>query len=122
MGVKILIVDDEKEILDSLKVALEFEGFEIDIADGPNKALQLVDRHFYPIVLTDIAMLDMTGIELLKIIKQKTPLCNVIMMTGQSTLDRVVDAIESGASDYLLKPFDDLDLVLDILKITVERV
>lgn len=122
MGIKILIVDDEKDILGSLKIALEFEDFEVDTADSPNKALQMIEKHNYPIVLTDIAMPEMTGIALLQKIKRKNPLCNVIMMTGQSTLDRVVEAIESGAADYLLKPFDDMDLILDIIRMTVARV
>ncbi len=122
MNIKILIVDDECEILESLKNALEFEAFEVDTAKSVTEALKLIDKNYYAIILTDIAMPGETGLDLLKVVKQKNPLCNVIMMTGQSTFDRVVDAISAGACDYLLKPLIDMELTINILKITAERV
>ncbi len=122
MKFKILIVDDEIEIINTLTRYLELdEHYEIDSVTDPAKALEKVNRDKVHIVLTDIMMPGMNGIELLEKIRIIDGLSQVIMMTAFSTIDRVVECLENGANDYILKPFDDLAEVQNIIDVTAGK-
>ncbi len=122
MKFKILIVDDEIEIINTLTRYLELdEHYEIDSVTDPAKALEKVNRDKVHIVLTDIMMPGMNGIELLEKIRVIDGLSQVIMMTAFSTIDRVVECLEKGANDYILKPFDDLAEVQNIIDVTAAK-
>ena len=121
---RLLIVDDEEEILQMLRRNLELEGYEVTLATGPLDALELMKTELFNLILTDIKMPGMNGVELLQEIKKINPLANVIMMTGYSSMTYVVDCLGSGAVDYFTKPFNDLELIitaLDQAKTRVER-
>ncbi len=106
MEIKIMVVDDEEEILNLLRKYLEKAGFNnVVTINDPEKALELMQKELYKIVLLDIRMPKMDGIELLQKIKDINPLCNIIMVTAYSDLNNVVECIARGAVDFVAKPF-----------------
>jgi len=119
---ELLIVDDEEEILNMLRRNLELEGYEVKTTTKPAEALNLMEKELFNLVLLDIKMPGMSGIELLQELKMINPLANIIMMTGYSSMANVVDCLGSGAMDYFVKPFNDLDLVLQALDQARSRV
>ncbi len=106
---KILIVDDEKDITSTLKRYFAFEGYDVDITNDPYTALKMIHEGNYLIVISDIAMPGMTGIELLSRIKEYNGMIQVIMVTGYVTLDNILTCLRLGADDCFLKPLADLD-------------
>ncbi len=122
MAHRILVVDDEQEILAALDTHLSLIGYEVKTCDDPEEAFNLISIEKFHIVLLDINMPSMTGIELLKKIKSIKPTVQVIMITAYSTLEKAIDCWEAGASDYILKPFADLDAIGSIVNLTSERI
>ncbi|GIV41058.1 MAG: Fis family transcriptional regulator [Vicingaceae bacterium] len=103
---KILVVDDEQSIRSTLKEVLEYEGYVVEeAADGP-EAKTKIEKESYDVVLCDIKMPKMDGLELLDIILEKDPDIPVIMISGHGTIETAVDAIKKGAYDYISKPPD----------------
>lgn len=113
---RILIVDDEEELTKALERVLAMEGYEVTGFTCPQKALEVIKQKKYHIVLSDIIMPDMDGIELLKAIRDFDPLVQVIMMTGYSTMNKTVQCLEYGANDYLLKPFSSFEELIEAVK------
>ena len=111
----ILIVDDEESIRVSLEGVLK-KKYYAKTADSGSMALEMLQNDYYDLILTDIMMDDMTGIELLKIIKENFPKMPVVLMTGYSSLDTAVEAIRLGASDYLIKPCSKKSVFLSIAR------
>ncbi|MFA5479332.1 MAG: response regulator [Candidatus Muiribacteriota bacterium] len=112
MEIKMLLVDDEEEILNLLRKYLEKAGFtNIYTINDPEKALEMMQKDLYKIVLLDIKMPKMDGIELLQKIKDVNPLCNIIMVTAYSDLNNVVECIAKGAVDFISKPFKMKEIV-----------
>ena len=114
---RLLIVDDETELAEALERVLKLEGYDVYVVTCPFKALELITQMKIHIVLTDIVMPAMDGIELLAAIRKFDPLTQVIMMTGYSTMDKTVQCLEHGANDYLIKPFSSFDEVLEAVKV-----
>ncbi len=106
---KILIVDDEQDVLEALKTHLELDGFQVETALSGEEALTCVEQKAYHIVFSDINMPVMDGIELLKRIKKSRGEVLVVMITAYSSLHKVWMCRACGAYDYLLKPFRDPD-------------
>lgn len=102
---KILVVDDELPVCKSIASALEGENYLIDTAYSGEEALQKNEKMDYDVVIADLMMLGMSGIELLKIIREKNPEAAVIMVTGYPSVKTAVEAIKLGAFDYVAKPF-----------------
>ena len=101
----ILIVDDEKNYLVVLSSFLSEEGYEPITADNAQQALDIVENTDLDLVLTDMKMPSMDGIELLKLIKEKSPDLPVVMMTAYGTVEKAVEAMQLGAFNFVLKPF-----------------
>lgn len=101
----ILIIDDEKSIRNVLRDILEYEKYEVDEAANGPEAITLIKKEKYDVILCDIKMPKMDGIEVLE---QITSLCDtpVVMISGHGTIDTAVEAIKKGAYDYLAKPLD----------------
>lgn len=118
---KILIVDDEEDIVEALKKHLKLEGYTVDTANSAAEAFEKVKNDKYHIVLTDIVMPDMDGIELLRKIKSYDALTQVIMMTGYSTMDKTLSSLEFGANDYILKPFKSVEYVIEIIEYSIKK-
>lgn len=112
----ILIVDDEKNYLLVLSAVLEEEGYEVLTTLNGAEALEIRKTSDIDLVLTDMKMPEMDGIELLENIKQKDPDLPVIMMTAHGTVDKAVEAMQKGAYSYILKPFDNERLILYVKK------
>ncbi len=113
---KILITDDERSIRNALKEILEYEKHEIDLAEDGQIAYDLIKNKEYDLILSDIKMPKLDGIELLKRVKSENPDQPFIMITGHGDVETAVDAIQKGAYDFIQKPLD-----LNRLLITVKN-
>ncbi len=101
---KILVVDDEHSIRFTLEIFLEDEGYHVETAENADEALSLIQHNDFDVILSDIILPRMSGIDLLRQIRNIAPGTQVIMMTGEPTLDTVTEALRLGAVDYLQKP------------------
>ena len=106
MNKKIAIIDDEQDILDTLeRFLLRSEKFEIETFSNPKNALESVKQGKFDLVLLDIMMPQMNGLDFLDEVKTTNPNQKIIMMTAYSTVDKVIKANKTGATDYVTKPF-----------------
>ncbi len=103
---KILVIDDEKAIRRSIKEILEFEKHVIEEAEDGQTALDMALKNNYDIILSDIKMPKLDGIELLQKLIENKVNSSIIMMSGHGTIETAVDAVKNGAYDYLAKPID----------------
>jgi two-component system response regulator PilR (NtrC family) len=110
MAQRILVVDDEQIIRESLSFILKKEGYSVDEAANGKNALARHESNPYDVIITDIEMPEMKGVELLKQIRQRTPQALVVIITAFGSVETAVQAMREGAADYILKPinFDDL--------------
>ena len=108
--ISILIVDDEESVRDSLSNWFLEDGYQVECAEHAKKALQLLESAHFDIILADIKMPGMDGLEMLKRIKALRKDAIVIMMTAFATVNTAVVALKDGAYDYVTKPFDPDDL------------
>ncbi len=113
---KILVIDDDNAHREGMVMMLEDEGYEIDSADCGETAIQMIDRKFYDLVVTDYKMHGIDGMELLKLINDRNPLLKVIMVTGFGTVEHAVQAVHLGAIDYIPKPVDPKKFKMSIKK------
>ncbi len=122
MNEKILIVDDEKDILRILNSILTKEGFEVRNACEGNEAIEIFKAEHFDLVITDIRMPGMDGIEVLKKVKALDKDIEVIILTGFATMDNAIEALRDGrAFDYLTKPLDDVDALIMTVNKALER-
>jgi DNA-binding NtrC family response regulator len=104
MAEKLLIVEDEETLRSSLKRVFLREGYSVDTAEDAETALQLIKENIYDLIITDIILPNIDGIELLKLIKELIPDQIVIVVTAFASLETAVNALRSGAYDYVIKP------------------
>lgn len=122
MAGRILVVDDEKEIRDFLFKALTcFGGFQVELAENGEEGLKKVQQEKFDLVLTDLKMPIMDGVQLVAEIAKTKPEILTVLMTGHGTIDSAVEAMKQGASDYLLKPLNLDELIVRIKKVLEER-
>ena len=107
----LLIVDDEAAILDSLRILFKNEGFEVSVARGGRAALEALDHAVPTIVLTDVRMPSVSGMEILAAARERDPDLPVILMTAQAELKTAIEAVNRGAFHYIQKPFDNDELI-----------
>ena len=112
----ILVVDDEDEVRSILIMLLEEHGYMVTGATTVTEALQRINEDVYDLIITDLRLDDMSGIEVLKAAKQTDPTMEVILLTGYGTVESAVEAMKLGAFDYIRKPW-----VTDELLVRVER-
>jgi len=105
MPVQILVVDDDETMRDSCSQILSKTQCHVKVAETGNKALEFMKKEYFDIVLLDLKMPGLSGMEVLKSIKQDNPETIVIVITGYATVDSAVEAMKSGAYDFLPKPF-----------------
>jgi two-component system nitrogen regulation response regulator NtrX len=103
---KILVIDDERAIRNTLKEVLEYEKYEVDLAEDGPTGLEMYSANSYDIVLCDIKMAKMDGIEVLGKIAEASSDTPVVMISGHGNIDTAVEAIKKGAFDFLEKPLD----------------
>jgi len=100
---KILVIDDENSIRRTLKEILEFEKYEVDLAANGMEGIELAKDQSYDVILLDIKMPEMDGMEVLDSLQHFTD-CPVIMISGHGTIETAVEAIKKGAYDFIVKP------------------
>lgn len=114
MTCHILLVDDEKTMVKYLSKRLIKKGFEISIAYNGLEALEQVKAADFDVVLLDVLMPGMNGIDTLKEIKKIKPRAEVIMLTGHASVEAGIEGMKAGAFNYIMKPFDPNELVTEI--------
>lgn len=110
--VSILVVDDEEMMRNLLEKVLTREGYQIDTAGNGEEALEALKKHTYHIIISDMKMPKMNGLELLKIVKSEYPHIGVIIMTAYGDTYTVKDALLLGADEYITKPFKSHEISL----------
>ncbi len=114
---KILVVDDEAPIRDMIKKSLfQMGGFDVEVAKNGLEAIEKIEKDVFDLVLTDLKMPGMDGLELLKTIKGTRPEVMVILMTAYGSIETAVEAMRMGANDYITKPIDLNELLIHISK------
>ena len=111
---RILVVDDEKDFVEMLSLRLEEVGEKVAPAHSGRECLEILGTRDFDVVILDIKMPGMDGIETLREIKKRFPLLEVIMLTGHGTTETAVEGMKLGAFDYLLKPADFEDLAVKL--------
>lgn len=113
--VKVLIVDDEEDFVEMFSLRLENQGEKVFTAYSGQEALEVLKEESIDVVMLDIRMPVMDGIETLKKIKKEFPIVEVIMLTGHGSAETAVEGMKLGAFDYLMKPadFDDIRIKLE---------
>jgi DNA-binding NtrC family response regulator len=101
-----LVVDDERVILDVMKEIAEKVGFQVITCSGGRQALEHLQSHHADVAAVDLRMPDVGGMDVLRAIRDRDPDCQVVLMTGQATIESAVEAVKLGAVDYLTKPLD----------------
>jgi len=109
---KVLLVDDEEQFLDTLTQRLEIRGLTVEAVTGGEDALDMVGDKKIDAVILDLAMPGIDGIETLRLLKEKQPDLQIIMLTGKATVKSGIEAMKLGATDFLEKPVD-LNLLLE---------
>jgi DNA-binding NtrC family response regulator len=114
---RLLIVDDERGIVIALKGLFSKEGYEVDTAESGEQALDKVKAGLFHVIITDLSMKGMSGLDLMKQVRTLDPDCAVLMITAYGTQRIAVEAMKAGAEDYLPKPFDNDELRLKVRKV-----
>jgi len=112
----ILVVDDDTTILMACAESLMLDGYKVDVAENGEKALELAPKKKYDVVVTDLMMGAVDGLQVLRRVKEISPLCEVIVLTAYGSVDSAVEAMKGGAYDYLTKPFDPHKLDISIAR------
>ncbi len=119
---RILVVDDEEGLRNIISQVLTDTGYDVTTASSGEAALEIFKNTPFPIVMTDVFMQQMTGIDLLHEIKALNPNTQVVIMTSNASLESAQAALRSGAYDYLTKPFEDLDAISSVISRAAEKV
>lgn len=114
---RLLVVDDERGIVIALKGLFTKEGYEVETAESGETALERVKAGLFHVIITDLSMKGMSGLDLLKKVRELDPQCAVLMITAYGNQRIAVEAMKAGAEDYLPKPFDNDELRLKVRKV-----
>ena len=111
MKIRVLLVDDEEEFVETLAQRLEVRGFDVTTALNGADALERVEHEGVDLVILDLQMPGVDGIGVLRKIKELKPLVEVIMLTGHATVETAIEGMKLGAFDFLIKPTETEELV-----------
>ncbi len=120
--IPVLVVDDEYSVRSVLSQVLQSHGFKVTATESGEKALRLFKQRPFDLVIADIVLPGMNGIELLEKMKARYPSVQVIIITSHASLDTAIRALRCGAYDYLLKPFEDISLVSAVARRAIEKI
>lgn len=118
---KILIIEDNIRVSSLMKRGLESQGYEIYISEDAEDALVIIGKIDFDLIITDIMLPKMNGIELSRSIKQKHPDLPIIMLTALGTIDEKIEGFDAGADDYMVKPFEIRELYARIKAILLRK-
>ena len=121
MTEKILLVDDEADFLEALSERMRTRGMDVTTSGSAKEALEAVEQGAYDAVVLDLMMPDVDGLEALRILKEKDPKLQVILLTGHATVEKGVEAMKRGALDLLEKPTDIETLTQKIKEASTQR-
>jgi DNA-binding response OmpR family regulator len=116
----ILVVDDDHELRENIREILAGEGFDVDTAKNGSEALEIVNRRDFAVVLLDLVMPGLSGLDTLLLLRRQKPQVRVVLMTAFSTIENAVEAMRRGADDYLTKPFKTSDLLTTVNRVLEE--
>jgi two-component system OmpR family response regulator len=119
-NLRVLVVDDEADFLETIIKRLQRRKIDARGVDGGKKALEIVENERFDVVVLDILMPGMDGIETLKLLKKKKPFIEVIILTGHGSVESGLQGMQFGAFDYIMKPAD-LDELLEKIQQAYER-
>jgi len=117
---RILIVDDELSLRDLLSILFEAEGYQVDTAVDAMSAIEKIEKQNYDVVISDISMPGLSGLDLLKFIKRTAPNTSVLLITAYSDPNQSIEALKMGAYDYIAKPFKTDEIKL-LVKNAIEK-
>lgn len=117
---KVLVVDDEKDFLEMTIKRMQKRNIRCEGAESGEEAIEKIKKGRFDVVLLDVKMPGMDGVETLREIKMIKPLVEVVMLTGHASVESGIDGMKNGAFDYLMKPIE-LDLLLDKLSDAYEK-
>ncbi len=115
MSEKVLLVDDEKDFVETLAERMRTRGMDVSSTTSAKDALKMSEEKSYDAIILDLMMPEMDGIETLKALKEKNPDLQIILLTGQATVEKGIEAMKLGAMDLLEKPAD-LDALTEKIK------
>ncbi|MGM0653774.1 MAG: response regulator [Thermodesulfobacteriota bacterium] len=118
---KVLIIDDEQDFTDALAERMTTRGMTVSTSSSAIEGLKNVEEHSFDVVVLDLQMPEMDGIETLKVLKKKKPELQVILLTGHATVEKGIEAMKLGAMDLLEKPADMTTLTEKIKKAQAQK-
>lgn len=121
MSEKVLLVDDETEFLEIMSERMEARGMAVTTAESADQALTILEKKSFDAIVMDFQMPEMDGIQALKAIKSKKPELQIILLTGYATVEKTVEAMKIGATDFLEKPADLEALAAKIKRAKAEK-
>ena len=115
MAGTILVVDDEQSMCDFMEIMLKKEGYDVTTSVSSHEAIQMTASNNYDLIIADIMMPEMSGMDLLRKIKKAKPNQDFLVMTAFAAVDTAIEAMKEGALDYITKPFkvDEIKLVIE---------
>ena len=118
---RILVIDDEEDIRESLETLLSIEGYAVDMAPNGAEGLKKLEDREYDLVLLDLMMPDRSGMEVLREVRERDRDTPIFMITAYGSIQVAVDALKAGANDYFPKPWDNEKLLIEIERIIAQR-
>jgi DNA-binding response OmpR family regulator len=116
-SIRLLYVDDEDALRTLVKSQLDMEGFQVETADDGDVAIEMLGKHSYEVILLDMRMPRVSGIEVLNYLRERKSTSRVIVLTAVDDLSVAIEAVKNGASDYMTKPYE-----LNALLASIRRV
>ena len=120
-SIKVLVIDDESVICDACDLVLTEKGHTVDYCKTGKTGLLAIERGAYDVILLDMKLPDIDGMEILETIRTEMPASYVIVMTGYATMTNAVQAMKLGAAEYLAKPFTDDELIEAVEKALIDQ-
>jgi len=122
VSLRVLIAEDDDTLRSVIRMVLESDGFQVTEASSGEQALELFNKRPFPIVLSDVVMGGMSGLDLLGKVVESAPETQFVIMTSHASLETATSALRAGAYDYLIKPFDDIGAVSGVIARAAEKV
>lgn len=122
MSERVLLVDDEKDFIETLAERMQTRGMDVSTTTSAKQALEMVDKQAYDAIVLDLMMPEMDGLEALSILKEKNPNLQIILLTGQATVEKGIEAMKLGAMDFIEKPADLETLTAKIKKAKAKKI
>src|SRR5450755_2184306 len=118
---RVLVVDDELDIREGLETLLKLEGYSVDLAPNGTEGIRKIEARAYDLVLLDLMMPDISGMEVLREVRQRDQETPIFMITAYGSIEAAVEALKNGANDYFSKPWDNEKLLIEIDRMISKR-